>query len=71
MKVESIVCYKDDEQRKPFIVHAVLEHNQVVLGLGEYPDIEQDFSTPIDILEEFEGDELIKKQQEIEQLINT
>ena len=65
MNANSIVYYKDDINKHPYLVHEVLDNNRVILGLKEYPDVEQDFSTPIDIIGEFEREELIKKKQEI------
>jgi hypothetical protein len=69
MNTDSIVYYKDDVNKHPFLVHAVLDNNQVILGLAEYPDVEQDFSTPIDILSEFEGEEKTAKARQIYYLI--
>jgi hypothetical protein len=66
----SIVYYKDDETRHPYLVHQVLEGGSVVLGLRDFPEVEQDFGTPQDILEEFYCEELLVKQEQINNLIN-
>lgn len=70
IKVGSIVLYKDDTDRHPFLVHDVLEGGGLVLGLRDFPEVEQDWGTPQDILSEFEGEELIEKQEQINNLIN-
>jgi hypothetical protein len=69
MNTDSIVYYKDDVNKHPYLVHAVLNDRSVVLGLAEYPDVEQDFGTPIDILSEFEGEEKTAKARQIYYLI--
>lgn len=66
----SIVYYKDDATRHPFLVHDVLEGGGLVLGLRDFPEVEQDFGIPQYVLEVFEGEELIEKQEQINNLIN-
>lgn len=70
IKVGSIVGYKDDTDRHPFLVHDVLDSGEVVLGLRDFPEVEQDFGTPQDILEEFGCKELREKEEQIKSLIN-
>lgn len=70
IKVGSIVGYKDDTDRHPFLVHDVLDSGGVVLGLRDFPEVEQDWGTPQDILVEFDCNELIEKQEQIKNLIN-
>jgi adenylate cyclase class IV len=71
MKIGSIVYYKDDKTKHPYLVHDILEGGEIVLGLGQFPEIEQDFGTPKDVLQEFDSiEELLEKQEQINTLIN-
>ena len=70
IKVGSIVFYKDDADKHPFLVHDVLDGGGLVLGLRDFPEVEQDWGTPQDILGEFYCEELLAKQEQINNLIN-
>ena len=70
MKIGSIVYYKDDKTKHPYLVHDILEGGEIVLGLSQFPEIEQDFGTPKDVLQEFNNiEELLEKQEQINTLI--
>lgn len=60
-----IVYYKDDSQRLPHLVHYTLDNGDCILGLTENPSVQQDWTTPKDVIMFFEGEEKIKKQQQI------
>ena len=45
-----IAVYKNDHFRTPYLIHEVLE-DKVSLGVQNYPDIEQDFYTPLEEVE--------------------
>lgn len=66
----SIVYYKDDATRHPYLVHQVLEGGSVVLGLRDFPEVEQDFGIPEYVLGKFGCDELKEKEEQIYNLIN-
>ena len=66
----SIVYYKDDATKHPYLVHQVLEGGSVVLGLRDFPEVEQDFGIPEYVLGEFYCEELLVKQEQINNLIN-
>jgi hypothetical protein len=73
MKIKdfSIVYFKDDQSKHPFLVHEVLDDNNVILGLRKYPDIEQDFAVSKDKLSLFEnGEESRKAEKLMQQLLN-
>jgi hypothetical protein len=69
IKEDSIVYYKDDTTKHPYLVHEVLEGGSVVLGLRDFPEVEQDFGIPQYVLGEFEGEELNIRAKEIYRLI--
>lgn len=63
----SIVYFKDDQSKHPYLVHQVLD-DKVSLGLRDFPEIEQDWYVLIDKISLFEtkeeqelAEELIKK----------
>lgn len=67
----SIVYFKDDQSKHPYLVHQVLDKNNVILGLRDYPEIEQDFAVPEDDISLFETEkERIFARVVIEQLLN-
>lgn len=71
IKIGSIVYYKDDKTKHPYLVHDILEGGEIVLGLGQFPEIEQDFGTPQDVIQEFYNlEELAEKQKQIDKLIH-
>jgi hypothetical protein len=70
IKEDSIVYYKDDITKHPYLVHQVLEGGSVVLGLRDFPEVEQDFGIPQYVLGEFGCDELKEKEEQIYNLIN-
>lgn len=66
IKENSVVYYKDDQSKHPYLVHQVLDKNNIILGLKDFPEIEQDWYVSIDKISLFE----IKKEQELaEELI--
>lgn len=67
----SIVYYKEDKTKHPYMVHEVVSKNIVILGLKDYPDIEQDYGTHIDELEAFEGAYEVYNAHIIYNLINS
>ena len=44
IKENSVVYFKDDRSKHPYLVHQVLDKNNIILGLKDFPEIEQDFS---------------------------
>jgi len=46
----NIAVYKNDNFRTPYLIHEVLK-DKVSLGIQDYPDIEQDFYTPLEEVE--------------------
>lgn len=67
----SIVYFKDDQSKHPYLVHQVLDKNNVILGLRDYPEIEQDFAVSEDDISLFETEkERIFARVVIEQLLN-
>lgn len=70
IKVGSIVYYADDKEKFPYLVHDVLEGGGVVLGLRDFPEVEQDFGIPQDSLIPFDCIELREKEEQIKDLIN-
>lgn len=66
-----IAIYKNDKTKFPFLVHE-LQKDFAVLGLQEYPEIEQDLKvkvSEIELLKE-ETKEYKKAKKVIEKLIN-
>lgn len=57
IKENSIVYFKDDQSKHPYLVHNVLE-DEVSLGLRDFPEIEQDWYVSIDRISLFDDDEL-------------
>lgn len=48
-----VVYFVDDPDREPYLVHDRLANGDCSLGLLDYPDCEQDFYTPRDIIRPF------------------
>ena len=48
IKENSVVYFKDDRSKHPYLVHQVLDKNNIILGLKDFPEIEQDFSVSED-----------------------
>lgn len=70
IKESSIVYFKDDQSKHPFLVHEVLD-DKVILGLREYPDIEQDFAVSKDEISLFEeGQESREAEKLMQKLLN-
>jgi hypothetical protein len=68
IKENSVVYFKDDRSKHPYLVHQVLDKNNIILGLKEFPEIEQDFSVSEDDISLFKiglernsAEELIQK----------
>lgn len=68
-KSGDIVYYKDDKTKHPFLVHHKYSKRQVSLGLKEYPDTEQDFTTNISQIKHFEKNKQAKAKKKIEQIL--
>jgi hypothetical protein len=67
----SIVYFKDDQSKHPYLVHQVLDKNNVILGLKDFPEIEQDFAVSEDDISLFETEkERIFTRVIIEQLLD-
>jgi hypothetical protein len=67
----SVVYFKDDRSKHPYLVHQVLDKNNIILGLKEFPEIEQDFSVSEDDISLFETEkERIFARVVIEELLN-
>ena len=56
----SVVYFKDDRSKHPYLVHQVIGKNNIILGLKEFPEIEQDFSVSEDDISLFETEEEIE-----------
>ena len=69
IKENSIVYFKDDRSKHPYLVHNVLE-NEVSLGLSDFPEIEQDWYVSIDKISLFDDDELEFAENLIQELLN-
>lgn len=66
----SIVYFKDDQSKHPYLVHQVLD-DKVSLGLRDFPEIEQDWYVSIDKISLFETEkERIFAKVVIEQLLD-
>lgn len=48
-----VVYYVDDVDREPYLIHYETENGDYVLGLKNYPDTEQDFETPRELVRRF------------------
>lgn len=48
-----VVYYVDDVDREPYLIHYETENGDYVLGLKDYPDTEQDFETPRELVRRF------------------
>ena len=48
-----VVYYVDDTDRDPYLIHYETENGDYVLGLKDYPDTEQDFETPRELVRRF------------------
>lgn len=48
-----VVYYVDDADREPYLIHYKTENGDYVLGLKDYPDTEQDFETPRELVRRF------------------
>lgn len=67
----SIVYFKDDRSKHPYLVHEVLDKNNIILGLKDFPEIEQDFAVSEDDISLFETEkERIFARVVIEELLN-
>jgi hypothetical protein len=67
----SVVYFKDDRSKHPYLVHQVISKNNIILGLKDFPEIEQDFSVSEDDISLFETEEEIKLAEElIKELLN-
>ena len=73
LKTNDIVIYNDDISRTPYLVHSVTfvgkKMHSASLGLTDYPEIEQDFETPIEDLVKLSGAELKAARKEINLLL--
>ena len=67
----SVVYFKDDRSKHPYLVHQVLDNNIIILGLKDFPEIEQDFAVSEDDISLFETEkERIFARVVIEELLN-
>lgn len=67
----SVVYFKDDRSKHPYLVHQVIGKNNIILGLKEFPEIEQDFSVSEDDISLFETEEEIEFAEAlIQELLN-
>jgi len=67
----SVVYFKDDRSKHPYLVHQVIGKNNIILGLKDFPEIEQDFSVAEDDISLFETEEEIELAEElIKELLN-
>jgi hypothetical protein len=67
----SVVYFKDDRSKHPYLVHQVLDNNNIILGLKDFPEIEQDFAVSEDDISLFETEkERIFARVVIEELLN-
>ena len=48
-----VVYFVDDMDREPYLIHYETENGDYVLGLKDYPDTEQDFETPRELVRRF------------------
>jgi hypothetical protein len=69
LKPNDIVIYNDDIARTPYLVHSVNE-NSVSLGLEDYPDVEQDWNTPIEDVTKLSGEELKEARKQINYILS-
>ena len=69
LKANDIIIFNDDILRTPYLVHEVVYENNkpisVSLGLQEYPEIEQDYYTPIEDVIKLSGAELKEARKQI------
>lgn len=71
IKENSIVYFKDDRSKHPYLVHEVLDNNNIILGLKEFPEMEQDFAVSQDDISLFETKEERGLAEEfIQELLN-
>lgn len=71
IKENSVVYFKDDRIKYPYLVHQVIGKNNIILGLKDFPEIEQDFSVSEDDISLFETKEEIELAEElIQKLLN-
>lgn len=61
----SVVYFKDDRSKHPYLVHQVISKNNIILGLKEFPEIEQDFSVSENDISLFETKEEIELAEEL------
>jgi hypothetical protein len=73
LKSNDIVIYNDDILRTPYLVHSITfignKAHSVSLGLTDYPEIEQDFETPIEDLIKLSGKELRDARKQIDLIL--
>lgn len=70
IKENSVVYYRDDRSKHPYLVHEVLDDN-VILGLKEFPEIEQDWEVSKELISLFETQEEEELARElIDKLLN-
>ena len=71
IKENSVVYFKDDRSKHPYLVHQVISKNNIILGLKEFPEMEQDFPVSQDDISLFETKEEIELAEElIQKLLN-
>jgi hypothetical protein len=71
IKENSVVYFKDDRSKHPYLVHQVLDKNNIILGLKDFPEIEQDFAVSEEDISLFETEkERIFARVVIEELLN-
>ena len=67
----SVVYFKDDRSKHPYLVHQVLDKNNIILGLKEFPEIERDFSVSEDDISLFKiGLERSSAEELIQELLD-
>jgi hypothetical protein len=67
----SVVYFKDDRSKHPYLVHQVLDKNNIILGLKDFPEIEQDFTVSEDDISLFKaGLERDSAEGLIQELLN-
>ena len=69
IKENSIVYFKDDRSKHPYLVHQVLD-DKVSLGLRDFPEIEQDWYVSIDKISLFDELERQFAEEVLEQLLD-
>lgn len=70
IKENSIVYFKDDRSKHPYLVHEVLDKNNIILGLRNFPEIEQDFAVSEDDILLFDELEREFAEEVLQELLN-